>query len=313
MKKIIAVFITFFLIIGIIFIALGNGNGKNIKNDQITVVTSLFPEYDFVKQIGKDKVNVEILLPPGTESHTYEPTPNDIVNINNSDLFIYTSDNMEPWAKKIANSIDSDTTIIQAGNNINLIEIEHNHDEHEGENEESHQYDTHVWLNPLNSIQMVKNITDKLCEISPENADFFRTNEEEYINELRELDKEIEETIKASKRNRLVFGGEFAYIYFINRYNLIYTTAYDGCGEGAEPSVSKIKEVIDIINSEQIPVVFYEELSEGKVANMIASETNAKACVFNTAHNVTSEELKNGVTYITLMKENLEKVKQALN
>lgn len=314
MRKIIAVFLTFIIIMGIIFfIANKTNTSTNNSTEKITVVTSLFPEYDFVKQIGKEKVNVKILLPPGTESHTYEPTPKDIININEANMFIYTSDDMEPWATKIANSIDSDTKILQAADNIELIEIEHNHSEDEDEHDEAHEYDAHVWLNPINSIKMINNITDKLCEVSPENAEYFRKNAEEYIKELEELDSQIKQTVDSSKRNKLVFGGEFAYIYFIKRYGLEYATAYDGCGEGAEPSVAKIKEIVDTINNEKIPVIFYQELSEGKVANMIANETNAKALVFHTAHNVTAEDLENGVTYLYIMKQNLENVKEALN
>lgn len=310
MKKIIAVLLTFFLIIGAIFIALGNINKDNKQRDKITVVTSLFPEYDFVKQIGKDKVDVKILLPPGTESHTYEPTPKDIVSINEADMFIYTSNQMEPWAEKIAESIDSkDTIILQAGQDINLIEIEHDHEE----GNEEHATDAHIWLNPLNAIKMVENITDKLCEISKENEEYFRSNANAYIEELKKLDTEIEETVKSSKTKKLVFGGEFAYIYFLNRYNLEYATAYDGCGEGAEPSAKKIKEIIDTMNNEKIPVIFYEELSAGKIAKMIAEETDAKALVFNTAHNVTNADLENGVTYISIMRENVDKIKVALN
>lgn len=310
MKRIIAVLVTFFLIIGIIFVAIGNTNINTQKTDKITVVTSLFPEYDFVRQIGKDKVDVKILLPPGTESHTYEPTPKDIVNINEADMFVFTSNEMEPWAEKIATSIDSNTIILQAGQNINLIEVEHDHEETD---EEEHTSDAHIWLNPNNAIKMVENITDKLCVISPENSEYFRNNANEYIEELKKLDKEIEETIEKSKTKKLVFGGEFAYIYFLDRYNLEYATAYDGCGEGAEPSAKKIKEIIDTINNENIPVIFYEELSEGKIANMIADETGAKALVFHTAHNVTSSELEKGVTYESIMRENLDKIKVALN
>lgn len=311
MKRIIAVLVTFFLIIGAIFIAIGNTNINTQKSDKITVVTSLFPEYDFVKQIGKDKVDVKILLPPGTESHTYEPTPKDIVNINEADMFMFTSNEMEPWAEKIASSIDSNTVIMQAGEGISLIEVEHDHDKTDEHDE--HTADAHIWLNPNNAIKMVENITDKLCAISPENEKYFRSNADAYIEELRKLDIEIEETVKKSERKKLVFGGEFAYIYFLDRYNLEYATAYEGCGEGAEPSAKKIKEIIDTINNEKIPVIFYEELSEGKIANMIADETNAKALVFNTAHNVTSSELENDVTYVAIMRENLDKVKVALN
>lgn len=310
MKRIVAVLITFFLIIGVIFIAIGKTNNNIQKTDKITVVTSLFPEYDFVKQIGKDKVDVKILLPPGTESHTYEPTPKDIVNINEAKMFIYTAKEMEPWADKIAESIDSDTVILQAGKDVNLIEVEHNHEKED--EQEVHTSDAHIWLNPINAIKMVENITDKLCEISPENAEYFKNNANAYIEELRKLDTEIEDTIKNSETKKLVFGGEFAYIYFLDRYNLEYATAYDGCGEGAEPSAKKIKDIIDIINNEKIPVIFYEELSEGKIANMIADETNTKALVFHTAHNVTNADLENDITYISIMRENLNKIKEAL-
>lgn len=314
MKKIIAVFLTFIIIMGIVFAIANQGNVTTIdSNEKITVVTSLFPEYDFVKQIGKEKVNVQILLLPGTESHTYEPTPKDIININESDMFIYTSDEMEPWATKISTSIDSDTKILQAANNINLIKLEHDHSEHEEEHEEIHEYDAHVWLDPFNAIKMVENITEELCKISPEDAEYFRKNAEDYKKELTDLDNEIQQTVNNSKRNKLVFGGEFAYIYFIERYGLEYATAYDSCGEGAEPSVAKIKQIVDTITNEQIPVIFYQELSTGKIANMIADETNAKTLIFHTIHNVTSEDLENGVTYITLMKNNLANIKEALN
>lgn len=311
MKKIVAVILTLVIVVAIIIAV--NSNTKTIQNDdKINVVTSLFPEYDFVRQIGKEKVNVKILLPPGTESHTYEPTPKDIVEINNAKLFCYTSDEMEPWAAKIATSIDSNTQIMQAGKDINMIKVEEDND-HEEEHAHEHEYDPHIWLNPLNAIQMVKNITDKLCEISPENEEYFRNNSLEYIKELENLDNEINEVVSTSKRNKLVFGGEFAYIYFLNRYNLEYATAYDGCGEGAEPSAIKVKEIVDTINNEKIPVIFYEELSAGKIANMIADETEAKALVFHTAHNVTSNELEEGTTYISIMKNNLENIKEALN
>lgn len=308
MKKIIAVFVTFFIIIVITFSVLQKNNITTSENDAITVITSLFPEYDFVKQIGKDKVNVKILLTPGTESHTYEPTPSDIVNINKADMFIYTEKSMEPWASKIANSIDSDTVILEAGDNINLIELEHDHNDHE----ENHNFDAHIWLDPLNAVKMVNNITDKLCDISPENSEYFRNNANEYIQKLENLDKQIDEAIKTSNSKKLVFGGEFAYTYFINRYNLEFATAYDGCGEGAEPSVLKIKEIVDTMNTENINVIFYQELSEGKIAKQIASETGAKAVVFHTAHNVTNEDLENGITYISIMEENLEKIKEAM-
>lgn len=316
MKKGIIFLITIIVIFSTTIFFVSNINKKEESEAKIKVVATLFPQYDFVRQIGGDKVEVSLLLTPGAETHTYEPTPQDIINVNKSDLFIYTGEYMEPWSDKIASSIDSDTVILDASKNIELIKQEHEEGEeqHEEENhvEHEHSYDPHIWLNPQNAIGMVKNITEELCNIDPQNSDYYKANSEKYIEELNKLDSDIENEIKNSNKDKIAFGGTFAYSYFIERYNLEYVSAYDSCGEDTEPSVSKVKDVIDYMKENNISVIFYQELSAGKIADTIAKETGAQKLVFHTVHNASQEEINNGETYISLMRKNLENLKIAL-
>lgn len=317
MKKGIIYLITIIIIFSLTTLGISNINNKKEDDEKIKIVATLFPQYDFAKQIGGDKVDVTLLLTPGTETHTYEPTPQDIINVNNSNLFIYTGKYMEPWSDKIASSIDSDTIILDSSKNINLIhsEEEENHEENSQEKHQgSHhqEYDPHIWLNPQNAIGMVNNITEELCKIDPENASYYKKNANNYIEQLNLLDTDIESTIKKSGNNKIAFGGTFAYMYFIKRYNLEYVSAYDSCGEDTEPSASNIKKVIDYMKQNNIHIVFYQELSSGKIADSIASETGATKLVFHTIHNASQEEINNGETYISLMRKNLKNLEEAL-
>lgn len=302
---------------------------EDVSTDKVKVIATLFPQYDFAKQIGGDKVQVSLLLTPGTETHSYEPTPQDMIDINKADLFIYTGENMEPWADKIAESITSDTIILDVSKNVELIKTEHeeddddheheeteedeNHEGHEHHHEHEHSYDPHIWLNPENAVIMVNNIKDSLCEIDPDNKDYYEENAKNYIDEINMLDEDITAVVQSSKSNKIAFGGTFAYKYFVEKYNLDYISAYDSCGENAEPSVAKVKSVIDYVKKNNLPVVFYQEQSSGKIAETIANETGAQKLVFHTVHNVSPEELKSGETYVSLMRKNLENIKKALN
>lgn len=287
--------------------------GTKEESENIKIVATLFPQYDFAKQVGGDKVEVSLLLTPGTETHTYEPTPQDIVKVNNADIFIYTGKYMEPWSEKIASSIEPGTRILDVSKNIQLAEADY--DEHEDvEHEEfhTHEYDPHIWLNPENAIQMVKNVTEELCSIDPENSEYYISNSNRYITEIGNLDSEISQTINNAKSNKIAFGGTFAYAYFVHKYNLEYVSAYDSCGEDTEPSVTNVKKVIDYMNQNNIKVIFFQELSEGRIADAIAKETGAQKLVFHTIHNASQEEINNGETYISLMRKNLENLKIAL-
>ena len=313
MKKGLIFIIISILVFGVLIAIVMPKNNKKEESGKIEIVATLFPQYDFARQIGGDKVNVSLLLPPGTETHTYEPTPQDIIAISNANLFIYTGKYMEPWSERIVSGIDSDTKILDASRNINLIHSEDDdHEEEEHEEQHHHEYDPHIWLDPQNAIVMVNNITDELCLIDKANEAYYRANAEKLIKDIQSLDNDIESVVKDSGKNKIAFGGTFAYAYFVNHSNLEYVTAYDSCGENAEPSVAKVKEVIDYMKKNDIKVVFYQEASSGKIADSIASETGAKKLVFHTVHNATQVEIENGETYISLMRKNLENLKEAL-
>lgn len=307
---------TLLLSVGLFFVS---RSSVEKETDKIVIVATLFPQYDFAKQIGGDKVEVSLLLTPGTETHTYEPTPQDIVKINNADLYLYTGKYMEPWSDRIAKAVDSDTKIVDVSANVNLIESEHeNHEEHEAHDEEirhenhNHGYDPHIWLDPDRAIVMVNNITDALISVDSENAGYYRANADRYIAEIKNLDSDISEMVKNAESKKIAFGGTFAYAYFVNKYNLEYVSAYDSCGEDTEPSVTNIKKVIDYMKENDIGVIFYQEMSSGKVADTIAKETGAQKLVFHTIHNATSDEIDRGETYVTIMRKNLENLKIAL-
>lgn len=280
----------------------------NTQNDGgqngLRIVATLFPQYDFAKQIAGDKAEVTLLLPPGTESHSYDPKPGDIIEIQNADLFFYTGSAMEPWAETIIKSIsDGALKAVDCSENIKLLHNDgHNHDA-----------DPHIWLNPENAAIMAENILGALIEKDPDNADFYSVNADGYKNKLTALDQDIKDVISKAKRNAVVFGGRFAYLYFLEHFGLDYITAYDSCAAHAEPSASQIVRVINYIKENSIPCIYYEELSDPKVARSIAEETGIEYLRFSTAHSVTKEEFQNGTGFLDIMYENLENLKVGLN
>lgn len=301
------------------------------NNKKIKIVTTLFPQYDFARQIAGDKAEISLLLPPGAESHSYEPTPADIITINNADIFVYTGKYMEPWAEKIIQSIDSDAiNVLDVSNGIVLDKEEHEHvhddehsdehnenaeddqDEHEGDGH-NHEYDPHIWTSPVMAKKMVDNIASLLCYIDSENASYYKTNAENYIKQLEELDAEFTGIVSNGVRNKLYFGGRFALHYFTEEYGLEYKSAYDNCSAETEPSVHDIAEIIDEIKEYEIPVIYYEELTDPKVSRSISTDTGAEMLLFHSCHNISNEDFEKGVTYLDLMKQNAENLKKGLN
>ena len=186
-----------------------------------------------------------------------------------------------------------------------MQESDEQHDEHE-------KYDTHIWLDPSKSIELVKNIEKELVQKDPENKEYYEKNAEEYINKLKKLDNDFQEVVKNAKKDEIAFGGPFSYAYFIKRYNIKFVTAYDSCGENGEPSVEKIFKVVQEIKKENLPVVFSKELSSGTIVKTIVEETGAKSLEFNSVHTVTQKQLDNDETYLSIMYKNLENLKQAM-
>lgn len=297
------------------------------ENDKLNVVTTLFPQYDFTRQIAKDNVNLKLLLPPGVESHSYELTPTDIININNADLFIYTGEAMEPWVKDILASVENkNLSVIDLSDNINLSrsqdtialtphsDDQHSDDEHINE-EDSHDhgdYDPHIWTSPLNAKIMVMDISKKLIELDSVNMDYYNKNTEILIDELTNIDKSIHDMLATTNNKRLIFGGHNSMHYFANEYGLEIIAAYNSGMIESDPSVQTIAKIIDTVNKYNIPVIYYEELIDPKVAKAISQDTGAKLLLLHTAHNVSKSDLENGLTYTDIMYNNIENLKVGL-
>ncbi|MCL2096814.1 MAG: zinc ABC transporter substrate-binding protein [Oscillospiraceae bacterium] len=275
---------------------------------RLKITATLFPQYDFAKIIAGDKAAVSLILPPGIESHGFDPKPSDILAINNSDIFIYTGKDMEPWSETIIKGVNNKNLII--ADCSSGIEFLHHSDE---DYNHDHGADPHIWLNPENAVIIVKNILAAIISKDPENSDYYNRNAEDYIKKLQKLDEDISEAVESSKRRTIVFGGRFAYIYFLERYNLDYITAYDSCSAYSEPGALRIAQVIDFIDKNNIACIYHEELSEAKIAKSIASQTNIETLRFSTAHNITKSEFENGVTFLDVMYANLENLKKGLN
>lgn len=318
-KKIVA-FSSFFILILICFLLinfLGKNELKN-NNEKIQIIATLFPQYDFAKHIVGDKAEVKLLLNSGVETHNYEPTPKDMLEMNNSDIFLYTGKDLEPWTESIINSIKEDCKVIDISNEIELIKIEEFEERHinkisdENHNHETHShdeiYDGHIWLNPQNAIKMIDNITKAICEADSTNKAYYEQNAENYKKEINKLDAQLESIIQNAERKEIAVGGEFAYAYLVDRYNIDFVSVYNNCGDGEDPSISKVKSVIDYINNKDMKVVFYEELTEGTVAKMIAEETDTQPLVLYSIHN--ADILKD--TYVSLFEKNIENLSKAL-
>ena len=279
-------------------------------SEKIKITATLFPQYDFAKAIGGEMAEVNLLLPPGAESHSFEPTPADIISAGKSDIFIYTGEFMEAWAKTITESLPEEVYVLDVSRGIDL----ESHEDHDGDHDDEHGHnvDPHVWTNPVLAMQMAENIYDAFCEEDPENAGYYEENYNAVILKLKELDSRFRQAVDESEEKFIVFGGRFAFGYFVEEYGIDYVSAYESCSEEAEPSAAKISQIIEIVKERDVPVVFYEELSAGKVADIICEETGAEKLVLHSCHNISAEDFKKGVTYFDLMDKNAENLKKGL-
>ncbi|MDR1013002.1 MAG: zinc ABC transporter substrate-binding protein [Lactobacillales bacterium] len=297
-------------------------DSKNGQDAKLKVIASLFPQYDVAKQLLKDKADVSLLLPPGVESHTFDPSAADIAKICQSDLFLYTGKYMEPWADRVVSANESSKLkVVDVSSGIELKKEEHDHEEHEEEEEDDdeehehhdHTFDPHVWLDPNLVMTMAKNIASAACEKSPENKEFFEQNLAKYEQELKKLDEDFQKLVASSKRHCLVFGGRSAHQYFTSHYGLECISVIHGCLEESEPSVKDISKIIKFVKENKIPVIFHEEPEPTKLVQSIAEQTGASIKRFSAIHNVTASEWESGVTYIGEMRKNLENLELCLN
>jgi zinc transport system substrate-binding protein len=258
-----------------------------------------------------------MLLPPGSESHSFEPSPKDIITIQNSDIFIYVGGESDGWIDRILESMNTDNMKILAMiDTVEAVEEEivegMEDDDDEGEEIAEAAYDEHVWTSPQNVLLIVQAITDLLCEADPSNADFYQQNAAAYSEELELLDAAFDELVSGAKRNTIVFADRFPFRYFADAYGLSYFAAFPGCSTETEPSAATVAFLIDKIRAEQIPVVFHIELSNERMANTISDETGAKKLLLHSCHNITKRDFDSGLSYLEIMKTNVANLREAL-
>jgi len=294
--------------------------------EPLSVIATVFPAFDFARVIAGEHAQVRLLLPPGSESHSYEPTPQDMIAIQNADLFLYVGGESDHWIEEVLLSMGEaaprtfrlmDCVTLLHEEYTDSMEHDHGHKhsedcDHEHDHEEA-ELDEHVWTSPRNVIEITAGLCEVLMELAPAYADEFAAAAEQYTAELRQLDSVFQDIVSAAKRDLLIFGDRFPLRYFADAYNLRYDAAFPGCSEDSEPSVRTVISLIDTVREEQIPVIFYIEFSSRRTADILAEETGAKPLLFHSCHNVSAEEIERGVSYLSLMQSNAEALKEALN
>lgn len=290
------------------------------ETSKLDVVTTLFPYYDFVRQIAGDKVAITMVVPAGMDTHSFEPTPANMITVQNADVFIYNGGDMESWVPEVLEAVRNENQISDCmmDHVETVVEeavegMEPEEEEAEGGEEEEVEYDEHIWTSPANAQKIVAEICKVLQESQPEDADYFQKNADAYIEKLQELDNQFQEVVDNSVRKTVVFGDKFPLRYFVDAYGLTYSAAFNGCSTETEPSADTVAYLIDKVKEDNIPVVYHIELSSGKIADTIAEATGAKTLQFNTCHNVSQDDFDKGVTYLELMQQNVEALREGLN
>ena len=285
----------------------------NKDSQKLKIISTVFPPYDLARQIAGDNADISILLPPGSESHTYEPTAKEIIEIQNCDIFLYIGGENEQWAEKIISSNKSDSVkTVKLIDCVKTLEEAELHEE-EHEEEHSHETDEHIWTSPKNEQLMLTAVYDAICEADPENKAVYTKNKDSYNEQLTELDKAYKEAVGNAKNKTIIMADKFPFRYLAEEYGLDFYAAFSSCSDESEPSAAAMTSLISKIKELKIPVVYYLEFSSTKVADTLCSETGASSLMLHSCHNVSKEDLDKGVTYVELMKQNLENLKTALN
>ena len=303
-------------------------NGTDDRKQCLNVVTTLFPYYDFTRQIAGGEVELSLVVPAGMDSHSFEPTPADMRLIQNADILIRNGGEMEHWLDEVLEALDtSDMTIVTMMDYVDTVEEElvegmedagHDHgtevdyidyDGHEAEIE----YDEHIWTSPVNAMKLVAVIRDVLAEKDTANQEFYRRQAGAYLLRLESIDAGFRQVSDARKRNMIVIGDKFPFRYLADEYHLDYRAAFSGCSSDTEPSAKTIAYLIDKVKEEQIPVVYYLELSSHRVAEIIGEETGAKPLLLHSCHNVTRAQFDAGITYAELMEQNIENLRKGID
>lgn len=335
LKKLWAIF-GLVLVVGLLaFLVL---NREKFEQKKYSVVSTSFPGYDFARAVTKNtNISAKMLVKPGAETHTYEPTPQDIIDIKNADMFVYVGGDSDTWVEKILKDVDTKKThVVKLVDLVSTVEEEivegmededehdhdhdhadhdhkhdhdHDHESHEhkhdhDEEEEGPEIDEHVWTSPKKAMEIVKKIAEVASEIDAEEKTKINDNAEKYVAEIAQVDKDLHQAIDG-KISEIVVADRFPFRYFADEFGLKYAAAFSGCSEQTEASAKTISFLIDKVKQDKIKKIYKIELSNVKIAETVSKDTGAEVLELHSAHNVTAEDFSKGVTYVDLMKRNL--------
>lgn len=310
-----------YLLLAIIFLIgmLSGCTGKSQTEEssgKIKIVATDYAPYDFARNVAGNAAEVSMLLSPGEEAHSYEPTPRDMIKIQDCDVFVYTGGESEEWVTDILKEIDHEITVVKLMDCVDLYEeetVEGMEAEEHHHEEETEEYDEHVWTAPANAIRITKVLGEEFAKADPTYKSVYEENSEAYVQQLTELDQAFWDVVDHAKRKTLVFGDRFPLRYFVEEYGLSYYAAFPGCASDTEPSAKTVAFLIDEVKKEQIPVVLHIELSNQAMTNTICEDTGAKNREFHSCHNITKEQFEEGLSYLDFMWDNVKVLKEALN
>ena len=296
---------------------------KEEDSGKLSVVCSLFPYYDFVREIGGEFVQAHLLVAAGREAHSFEPTPMDVIRVSRADVFVYNGGEGEQWVEEIlASAGEAVPTVVRMMDYADTVEEEpleyghdgHEHDDHSGHEHDSDEieYDEHIWTSPVEAMKLCRAICDALCAAAPAHAEVFRGNLENYLRELSALDADFRQVCSEKKRSLLVFGDRFPLLYFCREYGLDYRAAFHGCSSDTEPSLYTLKFLIDKVRQQDIPVIYALELSSRKVADAIAETTGATVETFYSCQTVSQADWAAGEGYVSLMRRNVAALREGI-
>ena len=351
--KIVACFSAVMLVVSGCSISAGTDqtSGQNKKDSKVKVVATLFPYYDFVRAVtkGVDGISITMTVAPGQDSHSFEPTASDMIQMGQADLILYNGGENEQWVGQVLESADNkgivademmrhvDTLVEEHVEGMQAEKgEEHDHEEHGTEDsdhiaseKEEHDHETdeasdasgeideHIWTSPVNTQKIVAQVAKDLAEVDPEHQEQYQKNADKYIKKLQTLDKDIRQVTSRAKHKYLAFADRFPLRYFVEEYGLDYTAAFAGCSSDTEPSAETITYLTRQVKERKLPVVLKIELTSDKVAKAVAEaastkEHEVKVETFYTCHNVTRQQFDAGETYVSLMEKNVKVLRDAL-
>ena len=327
MKKITALLLALFMLVGALA-GCGKQNDTN-QTDKLSIVTTIFPEYDWVREIlGEKADNAEItmLLDNGVDLHSYQPTADDIVKISDCDLFIYVGGESDEWVEDaLRNAANGNMKVINLlevlGDSVKTEEIvegmqeaEHEHEDAE-EHEHEEEADEHVWLSLKNAKMLVRVISKALQELDPDSKDIYAANADAYVKKLSALDAEYQTAVDAASNKTILFGDRFPFRYLVDDYGLRYYAAFVGCSAETEAGFETISFLAKRVDELKLPCVLTIEGAQHKIAETVVRNTTAKnqrVLTMDSMQSTTSKDVKNGTTYLSVMEKNLSVLKEAL-